>query len=297
MSYCLNPACPEPVNSIQAKICDACGSELLLRDRYQLLRYIGKGGFGKTFLAADIASPEQSLGVMKQLRSTRQESATGKKLFEREAQILGKIGNHPQIPRLIDYFEEQEQFFLIQEYIYGQNLRQAIKQQGTFDESQTIQALKEILLILKYIHSHKLIHRDIKPSNILVRHRDRKLVLIDFGLVEDQVDHLNNHDGEKLVFSEHSVGTRGFAPPEQVALQPVYASDIYSLGVTCIYLMTGKTPEKIGLDPMTGEVMWFKNIRVNPKFADILRTMLEISVEDRYQTANEVLQALGDADL
>ena len=296
MSYCLNPTCAEPVNNIQAKICGSCGSELLLRDRYQLLRYIGKGGFGKTFLAADIASPEQPLGVMKQLRSKRQKSSTSKKLFEREARILGEIGNHPQIPSLIDYFEDREQFFLIQEYIYGQNLRQEIKQHGTFDESQTKQALKEILLILQYVHSHKVIHRDIKPSNILRRHRDRKLVLIDFGLVEEQADQLNNKHGKELVFSEHSVGTRGFTPPEQIALQPVYASDIYSLGVTCIYLMTGKTPEKIGLDPMTGEVMWFKDIQISPKFANILRTMLEIAVEDRYQTADEVLQALENAD-
>lgn len=296
MSYCLNPTCPEPINTIQAKICEACGNELLLGDRYQLLRYIGKGGFGRTFLAADLSSPEQSLGVMKQLRSKRQKSSTGKKLFEREARILGEIGNHPQIPSLIDYFEDRGQFFLIQEYIFGQNLKQEIKQHGTLSESQTKQALKEILLILKYVHSHQIIHRDIKPSNILLRHSDRKLVLIDFGLVEDQADNLSPNQGEERIFSEHSVGTRGFAPPEQIALQPVYASDIYSLGVTCIYLMTGKTPEKIGLDPMTGEVMWFKNIQVSPSFAKILLTMLEIAVEDRYQTAGDVLQALENID-
>ena len=292
MSYCVNPSCPEPVNDIQAQICKACGEKLLLCDRYQILRFIGKGGFGRTFLAADVSSLQPSLCVIKQLHSKRQKSSMGKKLFEREARILGEIGNHPQIPQLIDYFEYRQQFYLVQEYIYGQNLKQEVRGQGVLDESQTRQTLRELLLILQTVHSHNIIHRDIKPSNIIRRHKDGKLILIDFGLVEEQISNFTTDDIDQIVLSEHSVGTRGFAPPEQLALRPVYASDIYSLGVTCIYLMTGKTPEDIGLNPMTGEIMWLKDLDISKSFGNILLTMLNVSVENRYQTAEEVLQAL-----
>ncbi|MDJ0536678.1 MAG: serine/threonine-protein kinase [Xenococcaceae cyanobacterium MO_207.B15] len=292
MSYCLNSCCTEPVNNIQAQICETCGAKLLLCDRYQILRFIGKGGFGRTFLAADVSYLQPSLCVIKQLNSQRQKSSMARKLFEREARILAEVGNHPQIPQLIDYFEERQQFYLVQEYIYGQNLKQEIRRKGVLDEPQTRQTLRELLLILQKIHSHNIIHRDVKPSNIIRRHKDGKLILIDFGLVEDQISKSITDDIEQIALSEQSVGTRGFAPPEQLALRPVYASDIYSLGVTSIYLMTGKTPEKIGLDPMTGEIMWFKDLNISKSFADILLKMLDVSVKNRYQTVEETLQAL-----
>ncbi len=124
MSYCFNPNCSQPVNNIQNQICEACGARLLLRDRYQILRFIGKGGFGNTFLAADVSHLQPSLCVIKQLNAKRQNSSMGQKLFEREAKILGAIGDNCHIPQLIDYFEEQQQFYLVQDYIYGQNLQQ-----------------------------------------------------------------------------------------------------------------------------------------------------------------------------
>ena len=295
MNYCLNHACPEPSNDIQALICDACGAQLLLCDRYQILRYIGQGGFGKTFLAADISTSEQSLCVIKQLLAKRRQSTMSRELFNREANILGELGNHPQIPGLIDYFEVQEQFYLVQEYIFGQTLKQEVKRSGALDEKQTKQVLREILLILQTVHAQNIIHRDIKPSNIIRRKRDRKLILIDFGLVEDltgQIATENINNRKKINLSEYSVGSPGFTSPEQYALRPVFASDIYSLGVTCMYLMQVKTPEEIGIDLNTGEIMWFKNINISKYFRSILLKMLDVSLANRYQTVNEVLQAL-----
>ncbi|MDJ0650781.1 MAG: serine/threonine-protein kinase [Xenococcaceae cyanobacterium MO_188.B19] len=293
MSYCFNPDCSKPVNNIQNLICEACGAKLLLGDRYQILRFIGKGGFGNTFLAADVSHLQPSLCVIKQLNAKRQNSSMGRKLFEREAKILRQIGDNCHIPQLIDYFEEQEQFYLVQDYIYGQNLQQEVTKQGVLNETQTKQALQELLLILQQVHSQNIIHRDVKPSNIIRRRKDGKLMLIDFGMVEEQASDFTSKNLAGIAVSEYSVGTRGYAPPEQLALRPVYASDIYSLGVTAIYLMKGKKPANIGINPMTGEVMWLKDLDISDSFGNILLKMLEVSVKNRYQSAEKVLQALS----
>ncbi|MGK7934359.1 MAG: pentapeptide repeat-containing protein [Xenococcaceae cyanobacterium] len=297
MTYCLNPSCPKPINHPKAKTCKACGSTLLLRDRYHLVKGLGKGGFGATFLAADISLPGNPLCVIKQLRPNTdnpQFLSMARQLFEREAKTLGKIGNHPQIPRLLDYFEDRKQFYLVQEFVQGNTLQQEVKKNGVFNESQAKQVLKEILTILKDIHAQKVIHRDIKPANIIRRELDQKLVLIDFGVVKNQVNTVAAGNSEQTALTAFAVGTPGFAPPEQLAMRPVYASDIYALGITCMYLMTGKAPKNMECDPITGEIDWFKNLRVSDHFTEILTTMLEVSVKNRYKTADE---ALGVLDL
>ena len=299
MSYCLNPSCPKPVNHPRAKRCKACGSKLLLRNRYHLVKGLGKGGFGATFLAADISLPGNPLCVIKQLRPNTDNPnflSMARELFEREARTLGKIGNHPQIPRLLDYFEDRQQFYLVQEFVKGDNLQQEIKKNGVLNEEQAKQVLKEILVILKDIHKKKVIHRDIKPANIIRREIDNKLVLIDFGVVKNQVNTVAAGNGDQTALTAFAVGTPGFAPPEQLAMRPVYASDVYALGVTCMYLMSGKAPKNMDSDPLTGEIDWFKYVDVSDKFADILLTMLEVSVKNRYKTAEEVLDALDIAN-
>ena len=142
-------------------------------------------------------------------------------------------------------------------------------------------------------HDSGIIHRDVKPSNIIRRQKDGKLILIDFGMVEEKTTDFPSNNLAQIVPSKYSVGTRGYAPPEQLALRPVYASDIYSLGVTTIYLMTGKKPANIGLNPNTGEVMWLKDLEIGDRFGNLLSKMLDVSVEKRYQTAEEVLQDLN----
>ncbi|HEY9770786.1 MAG TPA: serine/threonine-protein kinase [Coleofasciculaceae cyanobacterium] len=294
MSYCLNPSCPKPVNHPKSKICEACGSKLLLHNRYHLVKGLGKGGFGAAFLAADIGLPGKPLCVIKQLKPNTDNPnflAMARELFKREAQTLGKIGNHPQIPRLLDYFEERQQFYLIQEFVKGNNLQQEIRKQGVLNEAKARQVLKEVLVILRDIHAQKVIHRDIKPANIIRREIDDKLVLIDFGVVKDQVNSAGAA-ANQTALTAFAVGTPGFAPPEQLAMRPVYASDVYALGVTCMYLMTGKAPKNMDCDPITGEINWFKYVNISDSFAAILSKMLEIAVKSRYKSAEEVLQVL-----
>jgi serine/threonine-protein kinase len=145
---------------------------------------------------------------------------------------------------------------------------------------------------LKYIHKQKVIHRDIKPANLILRETDRKLVLIDFGAVKNQVNTVIVNVNSQTAFTNFAVGTQGFAPPEQMAMRPVYASDIYAVGATCIYLLTGKSPKAIEVDVNTGELLWEKLVKVSPQFAKVLKTMLEVSVRHRYKSAQEVMDAL-----
>ena len=295
MSYCLNPSCPKPVNHPKSKLCKACGSKLLLHGRYHLVKGLGKGGFGATFLAADLALPGKPLCVIKQLRPNTDNPnflSMARELFEREAKTLGRVGNHPKIPRLLDYFEDREQFYLIQEFVKGNNLQQEVKKQGVLNEAKARQVLKEVLVILRDIHAQKVIHRDIKPANIIRREIDGKLVLIDFGVVKNQVNSIGAGGSNQTAFTAFAVGTPGFAPPEQLAMRPVYASDVYALGVTCMYLMTGKAPKNMDCDPITGDIDWFKYAKVSDGFAEILTKMLEVAVKSRYKTAEEALQAL-----
>jgi serine/threonine-protein kinase len=300
MSYCVNPSCPHPKNPANALVCEACGWKLRLRERYHILGILGKGGFGATFATLDLGLPEKPCCVVKQLRPATDDPGVYKmarELFEREAKTLSLVGNHPQIPQLLDYFEENQQFYLVQEYVKGHNLHQEIKKQGPLSEAGVKQFLTELLPILKYIHAQQVIHRDIKPANLIRRETDKKLVLIDFGAVKNQVNSvsLGNTLGQtaNTVFA---VGTALFAPPEQMAMRPVYASDIYAVGVTCLYLLTGKSPKDLGTDPNTGEITWEKWVKVSEPFAKVLKTMLELSVKHRYKTADEVLQALDLVD-
>ena len=295
MSYCLNPACPQPKNPIHVESCQACGSQLLLRDRYRVVKALGQGGFGATFLAQDESLPGDPCCVIKQLRPASTGShilSMARELFEREARTLGKIGNHPQVPRLLDYFEDNQQFYLVQEYISGSTLQQEIRRSGPLSEAGVKHFLSEILPLLQYIHSQQVIHRDIKPANIIRRDQDGRLVLIDFGAVKNQVNPVTTNASDQTALTNFAIGTPGFAPPEQMALRPVYASDIYAVGVTCIYLLTGKSPKDLDYNPSTGEMVWQKYVQVTAHFAEVLKKMLEASVRHRYQCATDIMRAL-----
>ncbi|MBW4643274.1 MAG: pentapeptide repeat-containing protein [Goleter apudmare HA4340-LM2] len=295
MSYCLNPTCPNPENLAHSQKCQSCGSQLLLSDRYQVIKPLGQGGFGATFLACDLALPGEPSCVIKQLRPSTtapQVLQMARELFEREAKTLGIIGNHPQVPRLLDYFEEGQQFYLIQEYISGATLQQEVKRNGTFTEAGVKQFLSEALPLLQYIHERKVIHRDIKPANLIRRTQDARMVLIDFGAVKNQVTQAITNQSEHTALTAYAIGTPGFAPPEQMAMRPVYASDIYALGVTCIYLLTAKSPKDLAYNPTTGEMIWEPLVQVSDHLKSVLRKMLDVSVRNRYQSAEEVLRGL-----
>lgn len=298
MSYCVNPICSAPENSEDAKTCRACGANLTLNGRYRVWQALGQGGFGATFLGRDRGLPGNPICVLKQLRpaaTSTQVMDMARELFFREATTLGKVGDHPQVPRLLDYFEENSQFYLVQEYVEGATLKQEVKREGIFSEEKVKQVLYELLPLLKYLHDHEVIHRDIKPANILRRKIDNRLVLIDFGAVKDQVTQTAIAAGEQQsAFTSFAIGTPGFAPPEQMALRPVYGSDIYALGVTCLFLLTGQSPKKMGYDANTGEINWKDKVDVSPFLEKILAKMLEITVRDRFQHSEQVLDALRE---
>ncbi len=296
MTYCIATHCPQPKNAANARFCKTCGSSLWLRDRYRALGILGRGGFGATFLARDQSLPGQPPCVIKQLRPTTEVPALlemARDLFQREANILGKIGNHPQLPRLLDYFEMSQEFYLVQEYVRGSTLQKEVKQGGPFTEAGVKQFLTEILPVIQYIHSHKIIHRDIKPANLIRREEDRQLVMIDFGAVKDKVNPPQVDASEQTALTAYAIGTPGYAPPEQMAMRPVYASDLYAIGVTCVYLLTGKSPKDLPYDPLTGELRWRDNVPVSDHFSKVLCKMLDISVRSRYQMAGDVLRDLN----
>lgn len=295
MSYCINLDCPKPKNPPRLSHCQACGASLLLRNRYRALRALGRGGFGATFLARDESLPGHPPCVIKQLRPSADAPHVldmARDLFQREAKILGKIGNHPQLPRLLDYFETNQEFYLVQEFINGNTLQQEVKQGGPFSEAGVKQFLSEALPIVQYIHNNQVIHRDIKPANIIRREEDKKLVLIDFGAVKDKVNPTKASSSDQTALTAYAIGTPGYAPPEQMAMRPVYASDLYALGVTCIYLLTGYSPKDLSYDPTTGEMLWRDRVQISEHFAGVLQKLLEISVRHRYQGVEAVLRDL-----
>lgn len=295
MTYCIATGCPKPKNAPNARLCKTCGSKLWLRDRYRVLGALGRGGFGATFLARDQSLPGYPSCVIKQLRPTTTVPnllEMARDLFQREANILGKIGNHPQLPRLLDYFELAQEFYLVQEYVSGATLQKEVKHSGPFTEVGVKQFLTEVLPVVQYIHENKIIHRDIKPANLIRRDQDKQLVMIDFGAVKDKVNAPAVDQSDETALTAYAIGTPGYAPPEQMAMRPVYASDIYAIGVTCIFLLTGRSPKDLPYDPKTGELRWQEYAFVSGHFDQVLSKMLDISVHNRYQAAADVLKDL-----
>lgn len=265
----------------------------LFRDRYQIMQSLGRGGFGVTYLAKNVALPSEPECVIKQLSPKANNPQVIRKAserFGREAKILGKLGSHAQIPQLLDYFTVDGEFFLVQEYVKGNNLAKEVRNHGLFSELSVKRVLRELLPVLDFVHQNNVIHRDIKPPNIIRCQEDGRLVLIDFGAVKEKI--IGIDEETQRTSNTQFVGTIGFAPPEQLALRPTFSSDIYSLGVTCLYLLTGKPPMEFAVDADTGELMWKSDVRLSSHFDGILSKMLRAAPCDRYQSADDVLRAL-----
>lgn len=278
----------------QNRLAQMCGSKQLFRDRYEILRILGRGGFGITFLVQDAVLPGHPLCVIKQLcpkvtSTKRWENACRR--FAQEAKILGKLGSHSQVPMLLDYFEGEGELYLVQEYIHGWTLEQEVRRNGRKTEAQVKQFLRELLPVLQYLYENQVIHRDIKPLNLLRCADDQRIVLIDFGAVKENLMDVGNNSRHSMM-NTHFIGTMGFAPPEQLSLRPVYASDIYALGMTCVYLLTGKAPLEMENDSQTGEISWYKYVKVSDNFAYILNKMLKFSLNERFQKPSDVSRAL-----
>lgn len=267
----------------------------LLNNRYKIIRSLGSGGFGNTFLAEDTYMPSGRLCVVKQLKPVTTSSEIYqlvRERFQREAAILEELGaGNGQIPQLYAYFTEGGEFYLVQEWIEGIALSTWIKEQGAQSESAVQEILANLLPVLAYVHSKGIIHRDIKPDNILLRSSDQKPVLIDFGAVRETMGTIINTQGNAT--SSIVIGTPGFMPSEQAAGRATYASDIYSLGLTAIYLLSGRIPQKLATDNLTGEIIWRSQIpAINPSLAMVLEKAVMSHHRDRFPTAKAMLTAL-----
>ena len=269
--------------------------QTLLNNRYQVIRTLGSGGFGETYLAEDTQMPSNRRCVIKQLRPIQnnpQIYQLVQERFQREAAILEDLGGaSDQIPALYAYFQSEGQFYVVQEWVEGDTLTAKVRQQGILSESAVREILVTLLPVLEYVHSKRIIHRDIKPDNIILRHRDRQPVLIDFGAVRESMGTVFNSQGNPT--SSIVIGTPGYMPSEQAAGRPVYSSDLYSLGLTAIYLLTGKQPQELETDPRTGEIIWHRHaLSVSPTLAAVIDRAIAYHPRERYATAREMLEAL-----
>lgn len=266
---------------------------VLLNNRYRILQILGRGGCSETFLAEDTHMPSRRKCVIKQLKPVAN-SLSGyhivKERFEREAAILEMIGREcEQIPKLHAYFTENQEFYLVQDWIEGQTLEQKVAEGGIFSEHAVRNLLVTILLVLDYIHRRGIIHRDIKPANIMLRNQDGKPFLIDFGAVKELVT--SPVDSRGMMTGTIVIGSPGYMPPEQAMGQPLFSSDLYSLGWTAIFLLTGKDPRE--LDSSSTQNSWRAYApQVSPRLAAILDKAIKPAAAERYYSAREMLQAL-----
>ncbi|MEH2243955.1 protein kinase domain-containing protein [Nostoc sp.] len=258
----------------------------ILQNRYKIIKRLGSGGFGEIYLAEDLnmSAIYKFQCVVKRL----QPKVMNQRIIERflqEGETLLKLGqNHSQIPKLFNFFEEDQELYLVQELIEGHDLSQEMTFGKQWSETEVIKFLREILEVLAYVHYYGHIHRDIKPANIMRRFRDGKLILIDFGLVKEI-----NFIGQTPCSVD--VGTPGYKPSEQINGTPMFSSDIYAVGMTAIQFLTGIPPHQL-LKDNSGEVIWRHLTQVSDRLADILTTMLKNNFPERYKDASEALQAL-----
>ncbi len=264
----------------------------LLDGRYQVIQVLGGGGFGQTYIAQDLRRPGYPKCVVKHLKPVTHNPKfleTTRRLFTSEAETLEQLGNHDQIPRLLAYFEENQDLFLVEEFIEGHSLEAELLPGQRWTEGQVIQLLQQVLGILEFVHRHQVIHRDITPNNIIRRKQDGKLVLIDFGAVKQIQTQLTVIGQMNATIA---IGTPGYMSTEQGRGRPRPNSDIYSLGIIGIQALTGLHPSQIEEDPNTGEILWQHHAHVSRGLAAVLSKMVLHYFKERYQSATEVREAL-----
>ncbi|MFQ4142771.1 serine/threonine-protein kinase [Chlorogloeopsis sp. ULAP02] len=300
MICCLNPDCHHPLNPGDNKYCHSCKTPLipLLRGHYRVMERLSvEGGFSITYLAEDIDKLDERC-VVKQLAPKIQEAGMlqkAVKLFKQEAQRLQELGEHPQIPHLLAYFEQDNYLYLVQQFIDGQNLLKELQQRGKFSEREVRELLLDLLPILKFIHEQGVIHRDIKPQNILRRQSDGRLVLIDFGASKLLTATVQAKIGT-------TIGSHGYTPIEQMQDGEAYpASDLFSLGATCFYLLSGISPCKLWMQHGYSWVAsWWQylnnlgkgEVSLSVELGMVLDKLLKTDIHQRYQSADEVIKDL-----
>ncbi|NEO56112.1 MAG: SUMF1/EgtB/PvdO family nonheme iron enzyme [Okeania sp. SIO3B5] len=267
----------------------------ILRNHYKIIDTLGSGGFGDTYLAQDLDLPGKPKCVVKHLSPKSSDPvvlAIAQRLFEREAETLYKLGkDSEQIPKLFAHFQEGTEFYLVQEYVEGQDISKELTPGKKLSESYTIALLKGILSALAVAHQNNIIHRDIKPENLMRRKSDKKIVLIDFGAVKE-INVLTTASQPGTTTLTVAVGTPGYMPSEQSNGKPRLSSDIYAVGMLGIKALTGKEPKSLPTDQETGNIIWRNQAQVSNHLANILDRMVQEYFRERYKNATEVLEAL-----
>ena len=268
----------------------------VLQERYQIVQSLGAGVFGQTYISVDIEHPNNPKCVVKQLKVTSLQPSFLQDLrlrFLTETRTLKHLGHHKQIPQLISCFEENERFYLVQEFIEGHSLSAELPEnknpENFWSENDVVKFLKDVLSILEYVHSQGVIHCDVKPENLIRRARDGKLVLIDFGSIQP----VDFGKDEVLPIYSIPVTSLGYIPPEQFIGQTQPSSDIYALGMIAIQALTGLTPLQLKKHPSNNEVLWrSRNTAVSDYVAAVITKMTRYNHQERFKTTSDVLQAL-----
>jgi serine/threonine protein kinase len=268
----------------------------LLAGHYQIVNHLGGGGFGQTFLARDHHLPSRPLCVVKQLKPRATDSGSlevAKRLFDREAETLYQLGHHDQIPRLLAHFEQNQEFYLVQEYIPGETLSKELASNRQVSEAIALILLQDLLQVLAFVHQRQVIHRDIKPANLIRRNKDHRMVLIDFGAVKLVSTQDTAFAGETSVTV--AIGSPGYMPCEQQAFHPRYSSDVYAVGMVALQALSGLHPKSFPADAGSGEyccAAFGDRLSIHPGLATILDRMVRYDHRQRYENATVALQAL-----
>jgi serine/threonine protein kinase len=267
---------------------------LTINGRYRILQQIGVGGFGLTYLAEDLHLPTRPKCVVKHLKPQINDAETmqlANRLFQQEAEILYRLGGHPNIPSLIAHFRENGEFYLVQEYIEGQTISQEFASGRRYSQKEMIQLVGQTLEILSFVHKQNVIHRDIKPANLIRRHSDGSIFLIDFGAVK-QVNAFPNNS-QNSTFSTLTIGSHGYMPTEQMAGRPNFSSDLYALGLVAIESLTGIKPLELKQNNNTGEHIWTHKAQVSPEVTHFISKLVRYDFRQRFISATEALSSLN----
>lgn len=278
----------------------------LLRQRYYIVQQLGTSSFSPAYLAEDRDFPPTTYCVIKiiqfehsnkNLNPQSEQWQNLQKYFIAETNKIKRLGKHPQIPQLLDYFEENWQFYLVQEFIEGENLEQIVEK-GLLSETDAIKMLRDVLKILDFVHQQGVIHQDIQPSNLILRRQDNKMSLINFGEIKQISLKVNSQLEDS---PPQIIGKLGYVTPEQKKGQPNFTSDIYALGKTVIYALSCKSPHKVNLqtielDNLTKNLSEYEAqhtlTKISPRLTNILNKMVKQDYRERYQSAVEVLTEL-----
>lgn len=254
---------------------------IVVDGRYQIIKRLGKGGFAHTYLAKNLNAPGKPTCVVKQLRP-KVEHPRMLQLFKLEAAILARF-KHSQIPKTVECFEHQGDFFLVQDFVAGDDLSKEFTIGHQWSEAKVIRFLREMLKVLGYVHQKQVIHGDIKPANIIRRWDTGQLCSIDFGAARDL-------SSESIAYNP-VVGTPGYHAPEQAEGVATFSSDIYALGMTAIQFLTGQYPLHLPKNAAQ-EVEWRNLTTISDRLAAILERMTRVNEIDRYDCTTAVLADL-----